>query len=87
MHAVVAAELRLDRDDLGYRRPLVELGVDSVMAIALRVRLQQRFELDLPSTVLWANPTVHDLGGYVHEALAGALPGDGPHDRAAPVAG
>jgi 6-methylsalicylic acid synthase len=69
VHAVVAAELRLEPADLGYRRPLVEMGVDSVMAVALRARLQRRFALEFPSTILWAKPTVHDLGAYVHEVL------------------
>ncbi|MDO8145895.1 type I polyketide synthase [Isoptericola sp. 178] len=87
VHDVVAAELRLAKDDLGHRRPLVELGVDSIMAIALRARLQRRFALDFPPTILWAKPTVHDLGGYVHEVLQGARvaaeEGDGPHELAA----
>ncbi|MEV4555564.1 beta-ketoacyl synthase N-terminal-like domain-containing protein [Kitasatospora sp. NPDC049285] len=65
----VAAELNLDPADVDLKRPLVELGVDSVMTVALRVRLQRRFGLDLPPTILWAKPTVSALSGHVLETL------------------
>ncbi|MFJ5925607.1 acyltransferase domain-containing protein [Kitasatospora sp. NPDC092948] len=65
----VAAELNLDPADVELKRPLVELGVDSVMTVALRVRLQRRFGLDLPPTILWAKPTVSALSTHVLETL------------------
>ncbi|WP_447009210.1 type I polyketide synthase [Saccharothrix hoggarensis] len=65
----VAAELNLDPADIGLKRPLVELGVDSVMTVALRVRMQRRYGLDLPPTILWAKPTVAALAGHVLESL------------------
>lgn len=65
----VAAELNLDAADVELKRPLVELGVDSVMTVALRVRLQRRYGLDLPPTILWAKPTVAALSDHVHGAL------------------
>ncbi|WP_407319808.1 SDR family oxidoreductase [Isoptericola halotolerans] len=88
VHSVVAAELRLEKEDLGHRRPLVELGVDSIMAVALRARLQRRFALDFPPTILWAKPTVHDLGEFVHASLDTVEEvlerDDEPHELAAP---
>lgn len=65
----VTGELNLPADALDDRRPLVELGVDSVMAVALRLRLQHRFAIDFPTTILWAKPTVHELSVHVHERL------------------
>ena len=65
----VAAELNLDPVNVELKRPLVELGVDSVMTVALRVRLQRRYGLDLPPTILWARPTVAALSEHVHEDL------------------
>ncbi|OKA08294.1 type I polyketide synthase [Amycolatopsis regifaucium] len=65
----VGAELNLDAADVELKRPLVELGVDSVMTVALRVRLQRRYGLDLPPTILWARPTVAALSEHVTEAL------------------
>jgi 6-methylsalicylic acid synthase len=65
----VAAELNLDPVDVELKRPLVELGVDSVMTVALRVRLQRRYGLDLPPTILWARPTVAALAEHVVDDL------------------
>ena len=72
----VAAELNLVADDIDRRRPLVELGVDSVMTVALRVRLHRRFGLDLPPTILWAKPTVAALSEHLLEVLGATV-----HDR------
>lgn len=65
----VAAELNLVAEDVDLRRPLVELGIDSVMTVALRVRLTRRFGLDLPPTILWDKPTVSALAGHLVESL------------------
>ncbi|WP_281277922.1 type I polyketide synthase [Streptomyces globosus] len=65
----VAAELNFDAADVELKRPLVELGVDSVMTVALRVRLRRRYGLDLPPTILWAKPTVAALAEHLHGAL------------------
>ncbi|MEX2982320.1 beta-ketoacyl synthase N-terminal-like domain-containing protein [Streptomyces sp. C36] len=65
----VAAELNLDAPAVELKRPLVELGVDSVMTVALRVRLQRRYALDLPPTILWAKPTVAALAAHVYDSL------------------
>jgi phthiocerol/phenolphthiocerol synthesis type-I polyketide synthase D len=45
--------------------PLHDLGLDSLMAIELRNRLEQRLHMTLPVTMIWRYPTV--------EALARAL--------------
>lgn len=67
----VAAELNRDAEDVELKRPLVEMGVDSVMTVALRVRLQRRYGLDLPPTILWAKPTVAALSEHVLAHLSG----------------
>jgi acyl carrier protein len=69
VRAQVGAELNLEAEDVELKRPLVELGVDSVMTVALRVRLQRRYGLDLPPTILWAKPTVAALSAHVHDCL------------------
>ncbi|MEU5262331.1 beta-ketoacyl synthase N-terminal-like domain-containing protein [Amycolatopsis sp. NPDC021455] len=67
----VGAELNLAPADVDLRRPLVELGVDSVMTVGLRVRLSRRFGLDFPPTILWAKPTVAALAGHITGILRG----------------
>lgn len=75
----VATELNLEPSAVELKRPLVELGVDSVMTVALRVRLQRRFGLDLPPTILWARPTVAALAEHIMDSLV-------PQDEAEPEA-
>ncbi|WP_345538404.1 type I polyketide synthase [Phytohabitans rumicis] len=68
----VAAELNLAVEDVDPRRPLVEMGVDSVMTVALRIRLQRHFGIDLPPTILWSRPTVAALGAHITESYISA---------------
>ncbi|GAB6899196.1 type I polyketide synthase [Kineosporia succinea] len=72
----VGAELNLDPEAVPLKRPLVELGMDSVMTVALRVRMHRRYGLDLPPTVLWAKPTITALSRHVHDTLRGVEPAE-----------
>ncbi|MFJ4913471.1 type I polyketide synthase [Streptomyces sp. NPDC088726] len=65
----VAAELNLPAADIDPNRPLVDLGVDSVLTVGLRVRLNRRFGIDLPPTILWSNPTVAALADFLVDDL------------------
>lgn len=69
VHEQVASELNMSVEDIPLERPLVELGVDSVLTVALRVRLNRRFGIDLPPTILWSNPTVGAVSEFLAEAL------------------
>ncbi|WP_340384812.1 SDR family NAD(P)-dependent oxidoreductase [Streptomyces sp. SS7] len=75
----VAAELNLPAADIDPNRPLVDLGVDSVLTVGLRVRLNRRFGIDLPPTILWSNPTVASLADF----LVGELTRRAAEDAAA----
>ncbi|MEV2253492.1 type I polyketide synthase [Streptomyces sp. NPDC050147] len=75
----IAAVLRLGTDRFDANTSLVTLGLDSLMAIALRNRLQRELALDIPTTVMWTHPTASALTRY----LLGRLhPGQGPDDAA-----
>ncbi|MEQ0558124.1 acyltransferase domain-containing protein [Amycolatopsis sp. NEAU-NG30] len=70
VRAQVAAEIRLPADELNVRRPLAELGVDSVMTLAVRTRLEKIFGIALPATLLWNHPTVAAVADYLAGELA-----------------
>jgi len=65
----VAAELKLAAEDLDTRRPLIEMGLDSVMTQIIRGRLERQFRVSLPATLLWNRPTVQAIGEFLAELL------------------
>ncbi|MEU8957810.1 type I polyketide synthase [Streptomyces sp. NPDC048518] len=76
----IAAVLRLGTDRIDADTSLVSLGLDSLMAIALRNRLQRELELDIPTTVMWTHPTAFALTRYL---LARLHPDQAEEDIAA----
>ncbi|OBB56202.1 polyketide synthase [Mycobacterium sp. 852013-51886_SCH5428379] len=67
--SAVAAELGCATDDVDTRLPLVEIGVDSIMTVALRRQLEKQTGLALPPTLLWEHPTAEAVTGRIVELL------------------
>ncbi|MFC4015544.1 type I polyketide synthase [Nonomuraea purpurea] len=63
--AQIAKEMRLAPADLSPHRPLVEQGLDSVLTVVVRRRLEKRFRCSLPTTLLWRRPTVAAVSDYI----------------------
>ncbi|MFE0801340.1 SDR family NAD(P)-dependent oxidoreductase [Streptomyces sp. NPDC058812] len=61
----ISAVLRLETDRFDANTSLVTLGLDSLMAIALRNRLQRELALEIPTTVMWTHPTASALTRYL----------------------
>ncbi|TGJ81633.1 hypothetical protein E0Z10_g7123 [Xylaria hypoxylon] len=58
----IAAVLMIsDIDEIDIRKPLSDFGVDSVMTVALRQKLQMAFKIKVPATLTWNHPTVNHL--------------------------
>ncbi|MFD1540991.1 type I polyketide synthase [Nonomuraea guangzhouensis] len=63
--AQIAQEMRLAPADLSPHRPLVEQGLDSVLTVVVRRRLEKRFRCSLPTTLLWRQPTVAAVSDFI----------------------
>lgn len=70
--AAVAAELGLPEDGVDPRLPLVEIGVDSIMTVAVRRQLEKQTGLALPPTLLWEHPTAAAVTARIVELLNGS---------------
>ena len=69
--AAVAGELGLPEDGVDPRLPLVEIGVDSIMTVAVRRQLEKQTGLALPPTLLWEHPTAAAVTARIVELLDG----------------
>ncbi|ORY58820.1 6-methylsalicylic acid synthase [Pseudomassariella vexata] len=58
---IAAVLMMTDIDDIDARAPVADLGVDSVMTVALRQKLQSALKVKVPPTLTWNHPTVNHL--------------------------
>ncbi|KAF2749695.1 polyketide syntase 2 [Sporormia fimetaria CBS 119925] len=60
----VATVLQLDASDVDAKAALPDLGMDSVMTVALRKQLQKVLGVKVPPTLVWGHPTVSHLAKW-----------------------
>jgi acyl carrier protein len=65
----LAAVLRLRPEQLPASKPFRSLGLDSLMGLELRNRLERALELKLSASVIWNYPTLDQLCAYLAEQL------------------
>ncbi|WP_338866152.1 type I polyketide synthase [Myxococcus stipitatus] len=65
----IAAVLRMDPERLGPRVALGSLGLDSLMGMEIRNRLEASLGLKLSATLVWAYPTLSALVTFLSERL------------------
>ncbi|MFJ7147003.1 type I polyketide synthase [Streptomyces sp. NPDC100445] len=63
--SVVVSEMKLDRAQLDPDRSLLKAGMDSVMAIVIRRRLERVLERKLPANLVWHQQTVTAIVDYL----------------------
>ncbi|TDB91903.1 SDR family NAD(P)-dependent oxidoreductase [Actinomadura sp. KC216] len=70
--AIAADVMGMRPGDVEPRRPLAELGLDSIMALMIRNRAERAFGLRVPATALWNHPTIDALTTFLDGRLADA---------------
>ncbi|KFE69303.1 type I polyketide synthase [Hyalangium minutum] len=61
VHEQVSLVLRMDREKISVEAPLRGFGIDSLMGLELRNRLEKALGFRLPATVMWSSPTIAAL--------------------------
>src|SRR5262249_37456162 len=59
-------------------QPMDSLGLDSLMALELRNRLEALLAITLPAALVWAYPTITALAEAVCERMGYAPPAESP---------
>ena len=62
-----------ESDPLPPRQGLFDLGLDSMMAVELRQRLERRFGVTLTPTLVFEHPTIDGLAAHIADLLAGIV--------------
>jgi acyl transferase domain-containing protein/acyl carrier protein len=71
LKGIVRQVLHIESDDpVITDRGLFEMGMDSLMAVELKGRLEKETGLSLPSTLTFNYPTIDDLTGFLMDQLA-----------------
>ncbi len=70
LRRIVARELRVSESDLETDRPLAELGLNSLMAMAIRREAEMFVGIELSATMLFNHPTVASLASYLANRVA-----------------
>jgi phthiocerol/phenolphthiocerol synthesis type-I polyketide synthase C len=77
--SAIADEIRgvlRSTEPIDHDQPMETLGLDSLMALELRNRLESSLGMTLPVTLVWAYPTITDLAGALYERMDFAQSGD-----------
>jgi acyl transferase domain-containing protein/NADPH:quinone reductase-like Zn-dependent oxidoreductase/acyl carrier protein len=77
----VAAVLRLDVERVPEDKPVRTLGLDSLMALELRNRLERHLHTKLSATLVWNYPTVAKLAEFLQKRLEEKREKSEPEER------
>ncbi|GAA1091928.1 type I polyketide synthase [Tsukamurella strandjordii] len=85
LRAVLARELGTDPEVVDVDSPFPELGLDSMMAMAVLRDAKAKVGVDLSATMLWDHPTVAQLAAHIVQLVAPALDATDIGDTDAPA--
>ena len=69
LRSILAGELGMPEVELELDRPFADMGLDSMMAMAVRREAEQLVGIELSATMLWNHPTIALLAEYLAKKL------------------
>lgn len=69
LRTIISRELQLAEGELDFDRPFAELGVSSLMAMAIRREAEEFVGIELSATILWNHPTLAALADHIADEL------------------
>ncbi|AGP37465.1 type I polyketide synthase [Sorangium cellulosum] len=82
LRAQISQVLRLPEGKIEVDAPLTSLGMNSLMGLELRNRIEAMLGITVPATLLWTYPTVAALSGHLAREACEAAPVESPHTTA-----
>jgi acyl carrier protein len=73
LQTLVARILRSAPSRIAFDKPLGTLGLDSLMGVELRNKLETNLRLKLSATLVWNYPTIQQLASYLADKLGAPL--------------
>ena len=70
LRTILARELRMSASAINSDQPFPELGLDSMMAMAVLRATQKRVGIDVSANMLFNHPTISSLAAYLADLLA-----------------
>ena len=70
LRTIIASELRVTEMELDANRPFAELGLNSLMAMAIRREAERFVGIELSATMLFNHPTVASLSDYLTKIVS-----------------
>ena len=67
----IARILRLPKEDVSRHKPLMDIGLDSLMAVELGMGLEERFELDAPLSTSVSTMSITELADFIVGTVEG----------------
>ncbi|TSE09245.1 MULTISPECIES: acyl carrier protein [Aquimarina] len=65
----VAEHLSMDSEKISIHEELVLYGLDSMSAIMISGDIEEKLNVELPSTTLWDYPTIHDIMLFLKDKM------------------
>jgi microcystin synthetase protein McyG len=69
IESCITKTLRMTKSSIDHDQRLFDIGLDSLMAMEVRTRLQNAFDTDLPATLLFDYPTIRRLADYLFDQV------------------